>query len=173
MHAGAGRGPRGRTQGPDALADGHRESAESRADLLRDCRRRGMRAPVLAVGDGALGSWAALREVFPSSREQRCWVQGSQRAGLPAQVGPARGPAALAEIGDAEDRGHTETAVREFEAAGLAMAFKLLETAQDRWRAVNGLHLVALVRACATWHEGSARRTAHRGREQDQEKAAA
>jgi transposase-like protein len=40
-----------------ALADGLRESAESRADLLRDCKRRGMRAPVLAVGDGALGSW--------------------------------------------------------------------------------------------------------------------
>jgi putative transposase len=38
-----------------ALADGFRESAESWADLLRDCKRRGMRAPVLAVGDGALG----------------------------------------------------------------------------------------------------------------------
>jgi len=38
-----------------ALADGYRESAESWADLLRDCARRGMRAPVLAVGDGALG----------------------------------------------------------------------------------------------------------------------
>ena len=39
-----------------ALADGSRESTESWAELLRDCRRRGMRAPVLAVGDGALGS---------------------------------------------------------------------------------------------------------------------
>jgi len=57
-----------------AVADGHRESTESWADLLRDCRRRGMRAPVLAVGDGALGFWAALREVFPTTREQRCWV---------------------------------------------------------------------------------------------------
>jgi transposase-like protein len=47
-----------------ALADGCRESAESWADLLRDCKRRGMRAPVLATGDGALGFWKAAREVF-------------------------------------------------------------------------------------------------------------
>jgi hypothetical protein len=50
-----------------ALADGYRESAESWADLLRDCARRGMRAPVLAAGDGALGFWNALREVFPQA----------------------------------------------------------------------------------------------------------
>src|SRR5260370_24611277 len=56
-----------------ALADGYRESAESWADLLRDCARRGMRAPVLAVGDGALGFWAPLREVFPGTREARAW----------------------------------------------------------------------------------------------------
>ena len=57
-----------------ALADGHRESTESWAGLLRDARRRGMRAPVLAIGDGALGFWAALREVFPETRQGRCWV---------------------------------------------------------------------------------------------------
>ena len=51
-----------------ALTDGYRESAESWADLLRDCARRGMRAPVLAMGDGALGFWGALREVFPQPR---------------------------------------------------------------------------------------------------------
>ena len=56
-----------------ALAEGYRESTESWADLLRDCARRGMRAPVLAMGDGALGFWGALREVFPQAREQRCW----------------------------------------------------------------------------------------------------
>ena len=49
-----------------ALADGFRESAESWADLLRDCKRRGMRAPVLAVGDGALGFRKALRDVSPT-----------------------------------------------------------------------------------------------------------
>ena len=56
-----------------ALADGFRESAESWADLLRDCRSRGMTAPVLAVGDGALGFWKAVRDVFPETVEQRCW----------------------------------------------------------------------------------------------------
>jgi len=56
-----------------ALADGYRESTESWADLLRACRRRGMTAPILAVGDGALGFWKAVREVFPATREQRCW----------------------------------------------------------------------------------------------------
>lgn len=57
-----------------AMTDGYRASAGAWADLLRDCARRGMRAPVLAVGDGALGFWKALREVFPETREQRCWV---------------------------------------------------------------------------------------------------
>jgi transposase-like protein len=62
-----------------ALADGYRESAESWADLLRDAARRGMRAPVLAVGDGALGFWSALREVFPQTREGRCWFHRSRK----------------------------------------------------------------------------------------------
>ena len=56
-----------------ALADGFRESAESWADLLGDCKRRGMAAPVLAIGDGALGFSSAVRDVFPTTREQRCW----------------------------------------------------------------------------------------------------
>ncbi|MEV6869137.1 IS256 family transposase, partial [Streptosporangium subroseum] len=62
-----------------ALSDGYRESTESWADLLRDCKRRGMRAPVLAVGDGALGFWGALGEVFPQARAQRCWVHRSRK----------------------------------------------------------------------------------------------
>src|SRR5437867_421308 len=57
-----------------AVGDGYRESTESWSELLRDLKRHGMRAPVLAIGDGALGFWGALREVFPESREQRCWV---------------------------------------------------------------------------------------------------
>src|SRR3954447_7202677 len=56
-----------------ALADGFRESSESWADLLRSCKRRGMRAPVFAIGDGALGFWKAIREIFPQTKEQRCW----------------------------------------------------------------------------------------------------
>jgi putative transposase len=56
-----------------AIEDGYRESTESWASLLRGLKRRGMPAPVLAVGDGALGFWAALREVYPETQEQRCW----------------------------------------------------------------------------------------------------
>jgi len=56
-----------------AIEDGYRESTESWASLLRDLKRRGMPAPVLAVGDGVLGFWAALREVYPETQEQRCW----------------------------------------------------------------------------------------------------
>jgi putative transposase len=57
-----------------AIADGYRESTESWAELLRDAKRKGMRAPVLAVGDGALGFWAVVRDVFPETRWQRDWV---------------------------------------------------------------------------------------------------
>ena len=73
-----------------AITDGYRESTESWADLLRDCRRRGMTAPVLAVGDGALGFWKALREVFPVTREQRCWFhkQANVLAALPKSAHP-------------------------------------------------------------------------------------
>ncbi len=80
-------------------ADGFRESSESWADLLRDCKRRGMRAPVLAVGDGAIGFWKALPEVFPTTREQRCWfhVSGNMLAALPKSAHPGA-RAALAEI---------------------------------------------------------------------------
>jgi transposase-like protein len=100
-----------------ALADGFRESSESRADLLRSCRRRGMTAPVLAVGDGALGFWKALREVFPDTREQRCWfhVSSNVLAALPKSAHP-RAKAALAEIYNAEDRDHALNAVKAFEA---------------------------------------------------------
>jgi putative transposase len=97
------------------LADGHRESAESWADLLRDAKRRGMRAPVLAVGDGALGFWGALREVFPATREQRCWFHKSANvlAALPKSAHPAA-KNALAEIWGAEDKTHALAAVKVF-----------------------------------------------------------
>src|SRR5262249_54173925 len=73
-----------------ALSDGYREATESWADLLRDCKRRGMRAPVLAIGDGALGFWGALREVFPETREQRCWFHkiANVLAALPKSAHP-------------------------------------------------------------------------------------
>jgi transposase-like protein len=96
-----------------ALADGYRESAESWADLLRDCARRGMRAPVLAVGDGALGFWNGLREVFPQAREGRCWFHKTANvlAALPKSAHPGA-KKALAEIWGAEDKTHARAAVR-------------------------------------------------------------
>ena len=199
-----------------ALTDGYRESTESWADLLRDCARRGMHAPVLAIGDGALGFWGALREVFPQAREQRCWFHkiANILGALPKSAHPGA-KKALAEIWNAEDRRHALDAVTSFQAAygakfpkavakltddldellafydypaehwihlrttnpiestfatvrhrtkitrgpgsraaGLAMAFKLIEAAQDRWRAVNAPHLVALVRAGAVFEAG-------------------
>jgi putative transposase len=86
-----------------ALSDGFRESSESWADLLRDCKRRGMTAPVLAVGDGALGFWKAIRDVFPDTKEQRCWWHkiGNVLAALPKSAHPAA-KKALAEIYNAE-----------------------------------------------------------------------
>ena len=199
-----------------ALDDGHRESTESWADLLRSCKRRGMAAPVLAVGDGALGFWAAVRTVFPETREQRCWFHKISNVlnCLPKSAQPGA-KAALAEIWNAEDKDHAEQAAKAFaadygakwpkaaakitddldvllafydypaehwvhlrttnpiestfatvrlrqrvtkgpgsRAAGVAMAFKLIESAQGRWRAVNAPHLVALVRAGATFKNG-------------------
>ena len=199
-----------------ALADGYRESTESWADLLRDCRRRGMTAPVLVVGDGALGSWKAVREVFPATREQRCWwhKQANVLAALPKPAHPGA-LVAMREIYNAEDIDKAQVAIKAFEidygakypkavakivddadvllefykypaehwvhlrttnpiesifatvrlrtkvtkgsgsrAAGLAMAYKLIEAAQTRWRAVNAPHLVALVRAGAVFHKG-------------------
>ena len=175
-----------------------------------------MTAPVLAVGDGALGFWKALREVFPDSREQRCWfhISSNVLAALPKSAHPGA-KAALAGIYNAEDRDHAMKAVNAFEAdydakwpkavakitehvdvllafydypaehwvrlrttnpiestfatvrlrqrftkgpgsraAGVAMAFKLIESAQAGWRAVNAPHLVALVRAGARFEKG-------------------
>jgi len=58
-----------------AITDGYRESAQSWRELLLDCKARGLKVdPKLATGDGALGFWKALREEFPTTLEQRCWV---------------------------------------------------------------------------------------------------
>jgi transposase-like protein len=98
-----------------ALADGYRESTESWAELLRDCRRRGMRAPVLATGDRALGFWAAVRDVFPETRHQRDWVHKAANVldALPASV-QAQAKRALRQIWDAEDKTHAERALEDF-----------------------------------------------------------
>ncbi|MFI8816744.1 MULTISPECIES: IS256 family transposase [unclassified Streptomyces] len=208
-----------RPDGPEgliALAEGLRESTESWADLLRDCRRRGMRGPELVVGDGAMGLWRALAEVFPQARHQRCWVHKVRNVmnALPKAAQPGA-KKALQEIYNAEDRDHAEKAVKDFErtygvkwpkaarkvadetdellafydfpaehwvhlrttnpiestfstvklrtkvtrgagspVAALAMVFKLVESAQARWRAITAPHLVALVRNGARFENG-------------------
>ena len=98
-----------------ALQDGYRESTESWAELLRDLKRRGMRAPVLAVGDGALGFWTAVRDVFPESRHQRDWVHKTANVldALPKSV-HRRAKKAIREITEAEDKTHAERAVEAF-----------------------------------------------------------
>jgi putative transposase len=58
-----------------ALADGYRESEQSWKELLLDCKARGLEIePALAIGDGALGFWKAMRPVWDTTKEQRCWV---------------------------------------------------------------------------------------------------
>src|ERR671930_563515 len=199
-----------------AVADGTRESTDDWAELLRDLRRRGMGTPVVMVGDGALGLRRALREVFPQTREQRCWVHKVRNVlgALPKSV-HAGARKALNEIILAEDLRHAERAIEAFAGdygtkwpkavakvtgeaerllcffdypaehwvhlrttnpiessfspvrartrvtkgpgtkdTGLAMVFKLLQAAEGRWRAVNGPHLVALVRAGARFEKG-------------------
>jgi transposase-like protein len=199
-----------------SISDGHSESTESWLDVLRDLKRRGMKAPVLAVGDGALGFWGALEDVFSETTHQRCWVHkvANVMNALPKSAQPAAREA-LAEIRDAEDREHALEAIERFKteygakwpkavekvtkdadallaffcfpaehwvhlkttnpiestfatvrlrtkvtkgpgsrAAGLAMAFKLIESAQTRWRAVNAPELVALVRAGVVFERG-------------------
>src|SRR5215218_6655527 len=199
-----------------AVADGTRESTDDWAELLRGLRHRGMRAPVVMVGDGALGLWRALREALPATRKQRCWVHVIRNVlgALPKSV-HAGARRALNEIILAEDGTHAERAMdawvsdyavkwpkavakvtgeterllcffdypaehwvhlrttNPIESAfspvrartrvtkgpgtrdtGLAMVFKLLQAAEGRWRAVNGPHLVALVRAGARFQAG-------------------
>jgi putative transposase len=88
-----------------ALQDGYRESTDSWLSLLRDLKRRGMPAPKLAIGDGALGFWAALRQVYSGTKEQRCWVHKIANVldKLPKRVQP-RAKDMLHEIMYAPDR---------------------------------------------------------------------
>jgi transposase-like protein len=101
-----------------ALEDGYRESTESWASLLRSAQGRGMQAPALAVGDGALGFWAAVGEVWPETREQRDWVHKLANVldKLPKRL-QARAKEALHEIMYAETRKDAEEAIAGFAGA--------------------------------------------------------
>lgn len=190
-----------------ALEDGYRESEESWKALLRDLKRRGLAAPKMAIGDGALGFWNALPEIFPGVAQQLCWKHklGNVRDKLPKRLqGPAKAqlheimyppdrataeaeaevlqetyeakyPKAVASLANHRDRlltfldfpaehwvhlrttnpiestfGTVKARTRRTRgagsrAAGLAMAFKLLEAAEQRWRRINAPQLAAAV----------------------------
>jgi len=198
------------------VEDGYRESAESWKTVLRHLKRRGMRPPVVAVGDGALGFWAAVRDVWPKTREQRDWFHklGNILDKVPKRLQP-RVNAALREVMYAETREHAREAITRFSTEygakypkavttlekdaevlltffdfptehwkhlrtsnviespfatvrlrqrvtkgagsrtkGLLMAYKLLAMAQDRWRKLDGAHLLPLVRAGIPFVDG-------------------
>lgn len=199
-----------------AVADGYRESTESWAGVLRGLRDRGLSAPTLAVGDGALGFWGAIRDVFDGKvREQRCWVHKTANVldALPKRLHPEAKPA-IHRIYLAQCRADAVDAVQTFadtyknhpkavekitgsldnllafydfpaehwkhlrstnaiestfatvrlrtkvtkgagsREAALAMAYKLVDAAQGRWRRIDGHHLVPLVRAGAVFIDG-------------------
>jgi len=199
-----------------AVEDGYRESSESWSSVLRSLKSRGMRAPVLAVGDGALGFWKALRDVWPEAKEQRCWFHklGNVIDKLPKRL-QGKAKRMLHDIVYADTRDDANEAVDAFTAEfspkhqravdclvkdrdklltffdfpaehwkhlrttnviessfatvrlrqrvtkgagsrtkGIAMAFKLLDMAQRRWRKLNGYELLPLVRADVKFVDG-------------------
>jgi putative transposase len=199
-----------------AVEDGYGESTEGWAGVFRDLKRRGLNGPKLVVGDGALGAWAALRDVFPGAGEQRCWFHaaGNVIDALPKRLQP-RAKGVLNEIIEAPTRKDARQALEVFreeygakypkalakldrdwkplttfydypaehwrhlrttnpiessfatvrlrtrvtkgagsKAAALAMAYKLLESAQERWRRFNGHELVADVLAGVKFMDG-------------------
>ena len=199
-----------------AVDDGYRESKDSWASVLRSLRDRGMQAPVVAVGDGALGFWAAVRNVWPETKEQRCWFHklGNVLDKLPKRLQP-KAKKMLREITYADTKQDAVEAIDAFEAEfspkheravncltkdceqlltffelpaehwkhlrttnpiesafatirlrhrvtkgsatrtkGIAMAFKLLDMAQQRWRKLDGHKLLPLVRAGGNFVDG-------------------
>ena len=95
-----------------AIEDGVRESTRSGREVLLAMKQRGFTHPAkLAVGDGATGFWAALSEVFPSTRTQRCWMHktGNVLNSLP-RSGQAKAKQGLHEIWMAETRAKAERA---------------------------------------------------------------
>ncbi|MHB1569973.1 MAG: IS256 family transposase [Solirubrobacteraceae bacterium] len=95
-----------------AVEDGYRESTDSWAAVMRDLKARGINEPCLVVGDGALGTWAALRDVFPGARRQACWVHAIARVldTIPKRLHP-RAKTLLHEIMEAPTRSDAAVAL--------------------------------------------------------------
>jgi transposase-like protein len=201
-----------------AMIDGQRESEQSWLELLMDAKSRGLvEAPKLATGDGALGFWKALKQVYPGTRTQRCWVhktvnvldklaRGQQVSGKKmlhdiwmaatkeqavkalgkfAATYQAKFPKAVECLLKDQDEllafydfpaehwQHLRTSnpiestfatvrLRTYKTKGagsrtacLAMAFKLVESAQNHWRKLNGSVLLTEVIAGAIFKDGT------------------
>ena len=97
------------------IEDGVRESTQSWREVLLDLKARGMNVPKLAVGDGALGFWSALDEIYPDTRHQRCWVHKSANVlnALPKSVQP-KAKEALHQIWMAETQADAQRAFDQF-----------------------------------------------------------
>ena len=198
-----------------SITDGHRESTESWADVLRGLQRRGMTRPSARRRRRGARVLGGLRDVFPETKDQRCWVHKmanvlnalpksaqpppepcSPRSATPRTASTPRRRSRLrqglrGQVAQGRREGHEDLeellAFFDFpaehwvhlkttnpiestfatvrlrtkvtkgpgsRAAGLAMAYKLIESAQTRWRAINAPHLVALVRAGAKFEKG-------------------
>jgi transposase-like protein len=98
-----------------ALEEGYRESEEAWLSVLRELKRRGLGAPALAVGDGALGFWRALEQVYPEVKQQRCWVHKLRNVleKLPQRL-QEKAKEFLREVMNAPDRESARSAMREF-----------------------------------------------------------
>jgi len=94
-----------------AIEDGVRESTQSWREVLLKLKSRGMNVPELAIGDGAMGFWAALEEVYPETRQQRCWMHKTMNVlnCLPKSVQP-KAKQALHDIWQAETQSDAEKA---------------------------------------------------------------
>ncbi|MEU0402950.1 transposase [Streptomyces sp. NPDC006197] len=125
-----------------------RESAESWADLPRDCRRRGMRDPELVVGDGAKFP-KAVAKITEDREELLAFYDFPVEHWIHLRtMNPIESTFSTVRLRTKVTRGAGSPA------AAFAMVFKLVESAQARWRAVAGAHLVALVRAGARFGNG-------------------
>ena len=122
------------------LSDGFRESEQSWLELLLDLKRRGLTvSPELATGDGALGFWKALRQIYGQTREQRCWVHKTANVlnKLPKSV-EGKAKAHLQDIWMAETRQNAESAFDFFIQAYGAKYDKAVEClARDRERLLS------------------------------------
>jgi len=112
-----------------AVEDGYRESTDSWKTLLRDLKQRGMRAPAVAVGDGALGFWGAVRDVWPETRPQRDWCHKIANVldKLPKRLQP-KAKRLLREIMYADTRAQAEEGMQRFAAEYGAKHPKAVET---------------------------------------------